>query len=426
MKDVKKTSSIAWKITSSWLGRLFFSFLLLDICLILLTVAGWCYTQETAALGTWEPFLHRSFSLDHTLPIWRRMDTAVYSFQLADGPVYTAAAGDFFQTARYLFTVLLVLELIMILGSITPGLRKARHALRPLNEMAATAQQLSHLQDEDRFRDLEAAISQISPNRPDARLATGDRDLQGLEQAVNSLLQRMHESYRQQARFVSDASHELRTPIAVIQGYANLLDRWGKDDEQILLESIAAIKSESDHMKKLVEQLLFLARGDSGRTTLNPQHFSLSNMMTEVWEESCMIDTEHEWVLEAAEPIEAYGDVSMLKQAIRILADNAAKYTLAGDTIYLRALQKDGQPCFEVQDSGIGIASEDIPHVFERFFRSDPARSRQSGGSGLGLSIAKWIVDKHDGFFEVLSREEIGTRITVHLPKPPQNQQKSD
>ena len=101
----------------------------------------------------------------------------------------------------------------------------------------------------------------------------------------------MRESHRQQERFVSDASHELRTPIAVIQGYVNMLDRWGKDDEQVLKESIEALKNESEHMKNLVEQLLFLARGDSGRNTLHIEDLNLTEMVSDVMEESAMIDS---------------------------------------------------------------------------------------------------------------------------------------
>ena len=113
------------------------------------------------------------------------------------------------------------------------------------------------------------------------RISTGDKDLQSIEVALNNLLARMQESKRQQARFVSDASHELRTPISVIQGYVNMLDRWGKEDEAVLNESIEALKNESDHMKDLIEQLLFLARGDSGRNTLKLVEVDLNDLVQE-------------------------------------------------------------------------------------------------------------------------------------------------
>ena len=226
----------------------------------------------------------------------------------------------------------------------------------------------------------------------------------------------MRESYRQQARFVSDASHELRTPIAVIKGYADLLDRWGKTDEKILEESIQAIKDESENMQHLVEQLLFLARGDSGRTPLNVSEFDLSDMMKEVWEESSMIDKDHDYKFESGGSVMVRGDISLIKQAARILIENASKYTPEGGEIVLKSLISDGHPAFSVQDSGIGISENDLQHIFERFYRADDSRSKQTGGSGLGLAIAKWIIERHGGRFEIISRKDIGTRITVILP----------
>ncbi len=292
---------------------------------------------------------------------------------------------------------------------------KVRSKLRPLQEFADAALKLSEMdgETEQRYQKLENAIDMLSPAEDDQKLATGDAELAGLETAVNKLMSRMRDSYRQQARFVSDASHELRTPIAVIKGYADLLDRWGKTDEKILDESIQAIKSESENMQHLVEQLLFLARGDSGRTTLNVTDFDITEMMKEVCEESAMIDQNHTYLFEGEWPVPAKGDISLIKQAARILIENASKYTPEGGEIKLRSLVSDGHPAFSVQDSGIGISESDIPHIFDRFYRADDSRSKQTGGSGLGLAIAKWIVERHGGRFEIISRKDIGTRITV-------------
>ena len=268
--------------------------------------------------------------------------------------------------------------------------------------------------DEAKFHDLENAIGQIDI---DGRLSTGDKDLQGLESAINDLLDRMQAAYRQQAQFVSDASHELRTPIAVIQGYVKMLDRWGKDDEKVLEESIAAIKTETGHMKTLVEQLLFLARGDSGRQQMNPEAMDLAALMGEVLEEYRMIDQAHEWRQGRLEPAMVNADPALIKQAARVLVDNAARYTPEGGSIRLSAGREGECAWFEVQDGGIGISAEDVPRIFDRFFRADPARARQNGGTGLGLSIARWIVERHGGHFEVLSRPGLGTRIRVALPR---------
>lgn len=302
------------------------------------------------------------------------------------------------------FDILLRAEGLLVVLWVIFETLKVRARLRPLQDLADAALKL------------ESAIDMLSPAEEDQVLATGDAELAGLETAVNKLMARMRDSYRQQARFVSDASHELRTPISVIRGYADMLDRWGKTDEKILEESIQAIKDESESMQHLVEQLLFLARGDSGRTPLNESDFDMSEMMKEVYEESVMIDRSHSYHFESGGEIPAHGDTSLIKQAARILIENASKYTPEGGEIMLRSLVSDGQPAFSVQDSGIGISESDIPHIFDRFYRADDSRSKQTGGSGLGLAIAKWIIERHGGRFGIISRKDIGTRITVILP----------
>ncbi len=363
MKDEKRMNSIARKMNRYWLRRTLLLFLLLDGLLGGLIAWGWIAVEN-------------------------------YSFWAVLG----GAEG-----------------LLLLLQS-RVGKEKARRLMEPLERMALTAEQLSRF-DPEKLHHLEDAIGTVSPLSPDARISTGDQEMQGLETAINNMLDRTRESYREQTRFVSDASHELRTPIAVIQGYADMLQRWGKDDEGVLDEGITAIQTESAHMKKLIEQLLFLARGDGGRNQMVYEELDLAEMLREVYEESRMIHPERTWRLEAEEAVPVTGDAAMLKQTARILVDNAVKYTQEGDRITLRARYKEGNPCFEVQDNGIGIKQEDLEHIFDRFFRSDPARSRATGGTGLGLSIAKWIVDRHKGHFDVVSREEIGTRIAVVLPQ---------
>ena len=366
------------------------------------------------------------------LSIFIGMDIAIVVAFLAAVAYYTGfmEVGEVSNMTEVPMNIVIVVvqvaigfQLLILIGNLFAGIYQIRRKLQPLNEMAELTNQLGNASngqfnfDESKVHNLEDAIAKITPNGPNGALHTTDEDLKGLEIAINNLLERMRESYRQQSRFVSDASHELRTPIAVIQGYVNMLDRWGKEDETILDESIEAIKNESDHMKKLVEQLLFLARGDSGRTQLTIEQFSLYDMMKEVYEESLMIDENHVYEFKGDSGTTAYGDSSMLKQTARILVDNAAKYTLQKDVITLSCgNDSDGKTYFYVQDNGIGMCENDVSHVFERFYRADEARDKKTGGTGLGLSIAKWIVDRHGGYFNVLSRQELGTRITVVLP----------
>ena len=326
---------------------------------------------------------------------------------------------------RRFLTLVLAAQGVVFLFHWGGGRRSAERMMKPVRQMTRAAERISSERfAADKLHSLEDAITSLTPSTRGVRLSTGDRDLEGLEGAINNLLGRVHESYVEQTRFVSDASHELRTPIAVIQGYSDMLARWGKTDEHILEEAISAIQAETRSMNKLVEQLLFLARGDSGRTTISFAPFDLSETLSEVCDEYRMIDSGHEFAFKSPGKAPISGDEAQIKQAARILMDNAAKSTGEGGKILLEVGSEKGQPSFSVTDEGMGIKAEDVPKIFDRFFRSDPARARKSGGAGLGLSIAKWIVESHGGYFQVVSREGIGTRIRVVLPQPPENKRR--
>lgn len=321
---------------------------------------------------------------------------------------------------EFVFAVLLVLQVIELLKSTVSGSKLIRRTLRPLNELAYAAETLNAASGSLSLEEMQAIaykLDNINASRLDTRISVDgtQTELKKLAAAINGLLDRINEAYRSQVRFVSDASHELRTPISVIQGYANLLDRWGKNDEKALQESIDAIKDEASNMKELVEKLLFLARGDNDTLTLQRSTVELAELVGEVIRETRMLDESHEYVEELTDvPVSA--DEALLKQALRILVDNAMKYTPAGGRIKLSVGRREGFACLTVQDDGIGIPPEALPKIFDRFFRADESRARATGGNGLGLSITKWIVERHGGHIEVLSRENIGTRISILLP----------
>lgn len=330
------------------------------------------------------------------------------------------------ETLRILVVMvalILILELLMLLRSISTGARMIRNTLRPIQDLAETAQNLnsSGVFTPEQLEVLADKLDDINATRLDTRISLGDTqsELKTLASAINGMLDRINESYRSQVRFVSDASHELRTPISVIQGYANLLDRWGKKDEKTLQESIDAIKDETENMKGLVEQLLFLARGDNNTMPLQIERFELSALALEVLRETQMIDGGHVYDSRVA-PVFIKADKGLIKQAIRILIDNAMKYTPPGKQITISVSGADGNAWLTVQDEGIGIAPDAVPQIFDRFFRADESRARATGGTGLGLSIAKWITERHGGHIEVLSRQDIGTRISLVLPTAPE------
>lgn len=410
--ETKKMSSIVLKLHWDWIRRKAGIYLGFDLFLFAALCVGYLCDQELTRLGELVWNYERSFSGFKKLRELTYIVRDTEGKLLLEQPVY--------QTLKVLGIFMAIIVAIQLIGCVLDYMeeeKSIRRILGPINEIALKADELSKMTfSEEKYQLIEDAISSLQPNEQEI-LSFGDSDLQGIEAAMNNLLMRMRDSYRQQARFVNDASHELRTPIAVIQGYANMLVRWGSRDEKVLNESIEAIQHESQHMKYLVEQLLFLARGDSGRTKLTLEQVSLNQMMEEIYEESLMIDEEHPYrYRESGEEIMVQADEALLKQAVRILTDNGAKYTRQGDEIILSVGRtREGIPYVQVQDTGIGMEEADVSHMFDRFYRADEVRSYQ--GTGLGLAIAKWIVDKHGWYFEILSRTGLGTRVRIVLGK---------
>lgn len=361
---------------------------------------------------------------DSDVSLYHLFDQLQYQLELDIEGVPTRVVINFSSliwVLKTLFLVLLVVQLLSLFKTMITRADLIRDVLKPISDLTRQAQTLSQDKGPLSVQEMQAlagTLDEINAARLDTRIdldSTQD-ELKNLAVAINRLLARINESYRLQARFVSDASHELRTPIAAIQGYANLLDRWGKNDPEALQESIDALKEEAANMKDLVEQLLFLARGDNNTMHLDFELFDLGNLAQTIFRETEMINGGHVFQIQASE-VFILADQGLVKQACRILVDNAIKYTPAGGTIKLVVTSTEGQACFSVQDSGIGIPPDDIPHIFERFYRADESRARATGGTGLGLSIAKWIVERHGGHLEVLSREDFGSRISLVLPQ---------
>jgi two-component system sensor histidine kinase ArlS len=268
------------------------------------------------------------------------------------------------------------------------------------------------------IRDMTKTTKAISINALQTRLnvSISKDELKDLAETINKMLDGIQTSYEQQNQFVSDASHELRTPIAVIQGYANMLYRWGKDDKEILEEAITAIKSEAEDMQQLVEKLLFLARSDKNTQKIDKESFYINELVDEIIKETKLIDAYHDIKTDVNEVASIFADKKLLKQAIRVFIDNSIKYTPKGGSIKLNSYIKKKNLMLEIIDTGIGIPKEDLPFIFNRFYRCDKSRTKESGGTGLGLSIAKWIIGKHNGSIVVESRPEIGTKISIGLP----------
>lgn len=423
LKESARPPAIRTKLNQNLAARLLFSYLSFDLAYILASVICYGVFFELKYLGKPLGFSFTSYTagdLKAFDSFYDFLASVRYVIDKNGSEFISLDAGSYFQIIYFIGLILIVVQVISFIDQFIKGRKRNNKIIEaPLKSIADQADILSRVQNQaTKFHDIEYAIENLQPAAPEARIEMGDQDLQGIEDALNNLLAQTHAAYQQQTQFVSDASHELRTPIAVIQGYADMLSRWGAEDQAVLKESIEAIQSEAQQMQVLVEQLLFLARGDAGRNPLEIEDLDLAQVMQEVHDEYEMIDKDHIWSLELDGPVKALGDKKMLKQALRILCDNAKRYSDPGTMIKLSAYyDEEGQPCLMVQDMGTGISQEDLPKIFDRFYRSDPARKREGGGTGLGLAISRWIISRHGGHFRVLSREGLGTRFTIILPK---------
>lgn len=287
--------------------------------------------------------------------------------------------------------------IIAVLLTVLIGSRTLRKMLKPIDDMIKTARSA---------RDLHIRLNVVDSHD----------ELKELAETFNEMLDRIETSYELQNQFVSDASHELRTPISVIQGYANLLQRWGKEDKEVLSESVSAIKNEADNMKELVEKLLFLARADKNTQRLEKAPFALNELVEEVLKETKLIDSEHNITGEMNEIITINADRRLIKQALRVFIDNSIKYTPAGGAIKINSYLEGNRVKLIIEDNGIGMSKEDLPYIFNRFYKCDKSRTRDGGGTGLGLAIAKWIIEKHSGAIGVESVFNQGTKIIITLP----------
>ena len=404
----RKVKSIANSINVRNTFALLGEYISLDIFFALLITIGIVYCVDMHFFGKPDFLLKRSFRMENG-EFWYLLGNPVNPLQQLNITVWL-------QAICYGYGIVFVVQILHVISHFIKGTKWVDKSLEPVYEMARQAQKLSEIDfDETKYQDLENAITNLKVEKNDAHIHMYNEELSSLEQAINGLIDRMREAYRMQTRFVSDASHELRTPIAVVQGYVNMLDRWGKNDESILEESIEAIKHEADHMQTLVEQLLFLARGDSNRQKMESEEIVLNDLLREVYEESLMIDEKHHYYFTEQGVGTMIGDPAMIKQSARILVDNACKYTPEGEDITIRVGMKEQKPFYEIEDHGIGMRQENLEHIFDRFYRADDVRNSKTGGTGLGLSIAKWIVEQHNGYYQIISFDQVGTRFTVYF-----------
>jgi heavy metal sensor kinase len=306
------------------------------------------------------------------------------------------------HTLEDLRLLLLTFSPLALLALSFGGWFLASRALAPVSRITRAAQNIN-------ARNLSEQLPVASSGDEIARLA----------QTFNAMLTRLDEAFRKTRQFSADASHELRTPLTILKGETEVALRWAKTPEEFH-DILHSNLEEIDRMGRMIEDLLALAKSDAGEMPLDRHLFSLSDVLQHLYLQAKVLaeagGLEVVLNLNVIEEIRLVGDELRLRQVFLNLISNAIKYTAAGGCIEIALAVEGAAAVVSVQDTGIGIAAEHLPHIFDRFYRIDKARNRQDGGTGLGLSIVKSIVEAHEGTISVESTVGVGSNFTVRLP----------
>jgi heavy metal sensor kinase len=302
---------------------------------------------------------------------------------------------------RALLATILAVGAGLLALSLLGGWWLATRSLRPIAGMSHTA-------------------SHISAHELAQRIDTGalPAELQELGRTLNDAFARLEQAFQRQARFTADASHELRTPLTVIRTQCEQVLRRERGSEEYRSALAACLRS-AERMSGITQGLLTLARADAGEADLARDEVALDELVRQASQETRAAFSERavDLRLDLA-PSRVHGDPVLLAEVVANLVSNAIRYNHEHGRVDVRLQRENGSVVLQVADDGPGIPPEALPHVFERFFRVDPARSRASGGSGLGLAITRWIVEAHGGAITVASALERGSTFRVTLPAP--------
>lgn len=332
-----------------------------------------------------------------------RLRVASLPIPLVDRPIglveVAANLAGFDDALTVIRRALLFGSLLALLLAAFGGSILARAALHPIQAITDTARQITDTRD----------LSQRIP------VSVPTDELGHLTDTINDMLARLEGAFDAQQRLVADVSHDLRTPLTTIQGNLDLLRRGAIEEPALRAEALRAIGDETGRMRRLVSDLLLLAQADAG-LQLYLQPVELDTLLLEVYRQAQVMAQGVKVRLGAEDQAVVLGDSDRLRQLLLNLIDNALKYTPTGGEITLRLQRQGGWVAMAVEDTGIGIATEDLPHIFERFYRTDRSRGR-TAGSGLGLAICKWIAEAHGGRLEVESQMGVGSVFTLWLPE---------
>lgn len=311
-----------------------------------------------------------------------------------------ASKLDIVDAARKNLTdVLFIIWIVAVMFSGLAVWVTIGQTLKPLGAITETVEQIN------RADDLSRRIPYSGPESDEIGSMVG---------SFNQTLERLEALFTSQQRLLADVSHELRTPLTVIKGNVDLMRRMKSLDA----ESLTSIDQEAGRLTRLVGGLLLIAQAESGKLTLMMKKIELDMLVTEVFQEMSILAGGRVRVhLNEIDQIYVNGDRDRLKQVFINLVANAVQYTPPGGDVFVSLEQIKEQARIIVRDTGPGIPAEDLPHIFERFYRAEKSRTRgRTTGFGLGLSIANWIVERHGGRIEVVSQEGKGTTFAIWLP----------
>lgn len=297
--------------------------------------------------------------------------------------------------------IMIIAAPIFLLIAVLGGLVIAKKALKPISKITGTAAEIEK-------GDLSLRIGGIDTKDEVGHLAS----------TFNSMLEHLEVSFRRERQFSSDASHELRTPVAIIMAYSEALiasknKKCESTDDEI--KSLELIRSESEKMNVIISQLLMLARGYEGKYPVEIENIDLNEVISSVVEQMQDLASESDISLQYApnDELLRLADQSLMTQMLINLIENGIKYGKPGGYVKITAKKENNSIQIVVEDNGIGISKEDLPNIFDRFYRADKSRDRS--GTGLGLSIVKWIVDEHNGKITVSSEPGVGTTFSITI-----------
>lgn len=308
---------------------------------------------------------------------------------------------DVHQLLNFILTVMMAGGITAILFSILGGMIISRRLLTPIHDLTNTMKKVEEKGLQERVKVYE----------------TKD-ELSALATVFNTMMDKLEHSFRQQKQFVEDASHELRTPIAIVEGHLSLLLRWGKNDPKVLQDSLAASLQETKRLKRLVQDLLAVSQAEVPLAAFESENISPVPIIEQTIQNMALIHADVDFVTELAalQRVQIAITANHLEQILLILLDNGIKYSTIDKRIDILGYLNAQYACIAIKDYGMGIPASDLPHIFDRFYRVDKARSRKQGGSGLGLAIAKRLVQKYQGVIKVQSEVGVGTTIIMQLP----------